>query len=344
MTGAGHVPAPPCPAATPGMLNRRISEDIDAVLLKALAKRPEDRFPTVAAFAAALQEAIHGLDAPTIIKPAAMTPNRDRYPASTSQSDQFNQTLAVTPPPLVDTTLPQTQRSEERPTLRTSPQAPLTTHDSVAPFKSAQRGLSTGTAIFLVGLAFLFLVGGFGFFYLHALSSASPTATTTNGTTSSGTGTTSTRTAAPGPTSTTGTTAFNPTATTNGAVGTSTPSSTPVPSNSYVQLQPSYSGTASGYSNGAITFTLNSEDPQGNVIMGTTFQQLTGAGKTASYTCQGAVTLDRHLNLQCSNVTDPTYVLTVQGYIYPDGHMEGTEIATNTSDSGYNHVYSWKAY
>ena len=78
--------------------------------------------------------------------------------------------------------------------------------------------------------------------------------------------------------------------------------------------------------------------------MTTTFQQSTGAQKIASYTCQGSLTLDRHLNLQCSNITDPTYVLTIQGYVYPDSHMEGKETATNTGDPSYNHVYNWKTY
>jgi hypothetical protein len=78
--------------------------------------------------------------------------------------------------------------------------------------------------------------------------------------------------------------------------------------------------------------------------MRTTFQQPGGSQKTASYSCQGAVTTDGHLNLQCADVTDASYQLTVQGYIYPDGHMEGTSIASNTNDPTYHHVYAWKAY
>lgn len=113
---------------------------------------------------------------------------------------------------------------------------------------------------------------------------------------------------------------------------------------SYVQLHSFYSGTASGYADGSVTFTLQSEDQQGNVSMQTTFQQLQGSQEVASYSCQGSVTLDRHIMLQCSNIGDPTYVLTIQGTIYSDGHMEGTETATNTNDSGYHHVYYWKVY
>jgi hypothetical protein len=44
--------------AAPSTLNQRISPTIDAVILTALAKRPEDRFPSVSAFARALEQAL----------------------------------------------------------------------------------------------------------------------------------------------------------------------------------------------------------------------------------------------------------------------------------------------
>jgi hypothetical protein len=131
---------------------------------------------------------------------------------------------------------------------------------------------------------------------------------------------------------------------------TSAPSPTPTQfvvtatSSSYVQLKSYYSGTASGYTDGSITFTLKNEDQQGNISIQTTFQQLGGSQKTAIYSCQGSVTTDNQISLQCINVSDPSYVLTVQGYVFPDGHMEGTETATHTNDASYNHVYSWKVY
>ncbi len=49
-----HLQAQPQPPST---LNPRIPEDIDAVLLKALAKRPEERFLNISAFANAFQQA-----------------------------------------------------------------------------------------------------------------------------------------------------------------------------------------------------------------------------------------------------------------------------------------------
>ncbi len=43
----------------PSTLNPRIPVDIDEVILRALSKKPEDRFPSIAAFADAFQEALH---------------------------------------------------------------------------------------------------------------------------------------------------------------------------------------------------------------------------------------------------------------------------------------------
>lgn len=68
LTGQPPFQAPPAqlldlhtnvqPSA-PSTLNPRVSRAIDAVILTALAKRPEDRFPSVSAFARALEQAVH---------------------------------------------------------------------------------------------------------------------------------------------------------------------------------------------------------------------------------------------------------------------------------------------
>lgn len=121
------------------------------------------------------------------------------------------------------------------------------------------------------------------------------------------------------------------------------PSSTPT-SSAYVQLHQSYSGTATGYAEATVTFKLNSEDQQGNVSMTTTFQQLTGAKNFASYNCTGTVSSDGKLTLQCTNPNATMYVLAIQAQVYSDGHMQGTEVATDTDDPTYNHVYNWEAF
>jgi serine/threonine protein kinase len=51
----------------PGRINPALPSAIDAVLLRALAKQPEERFPSIAAFASALQQACAGEEA-TIIR------------------------------------------------------------------------------------------------------------------------------------------------------------------------------------------------------------------------------------------------------------------------------------
>jgi serine/threonine protein kinase/streptogramin lyase len=61
------------PPAAPSSLNGHLSPAIDAVLLHALAKQPEERFASVAAFARAFQEAVHSegdLHATLAISPA----------------------------------------------------------------------------------------------------------------------------------------------------------------------------------------------------------------------------------------------------------------------------------
>jgi hypothetical protein len=115
-------------------------------------------------------------------------------------------------------------------------------------------------------------------------------------------------------------------------------------SSDYVRLKSFYSGTASGYANGSITFSLVSEDQQGNITMVTTFQPNDNTKPYASYACGGIVTKNRQIKLHCAetNNTGPSYFINIQGDIYPDGHMEGTETAISTKDPSYKHVYYWK--
>ena len=104
-------------------------------------------------------------------------------------------------------------------------------------------------------------------------------------------------------------------------------------------LNQSYTGTTRGFDNGSIMFSLISEDQQGNVSLGVTFT--TSDNKQANYNCQGKVTNDRHITLQCSEIDAPSFKLDIEGVIFQDGHMEGTMAATNSSDSSYHHDYTW---
>lgn len=73
-----HVNTPPQP---PSMFNPRLSSDIDRVLLHALAKKPEERFRSIAAFANAFQQAVQSGDAPTVIRPMSSNPVPGTMPA-----------------------------------------------------------------------------------------------------------------------------------------------------------------------------------------------------------------------------------------------------------------------
>jgi hypothetical protein len=121
---------------------------------------------------------------------------------------------------------------------------------------------------------------------------------------------------------------------------TPTPTSVPTSTSSYPQLKSFYSGTATGYTNATITFSLQSEDQQGNVSMQTTFQR-TDNNKTAIYSCQGQVTQDNQLILSCVDTSSSDFHLSIHGTVFADGHMEGTEEATEASDPTYDHVYRW---
>ncbi len=77
--------------------------------------------------------------------------------------------------------------------------------------------------------------------------------------------------------------------------------------------------------------------------MQTTFQQVADPQKIAIYACQGSVSTDQHLHLICTANANASYLLTINGFIFPDGHMEGTEVATIINDSNYYHFYNWSA-
>jgi len=404
----------------PSTFNLQLSKDVDAVILKALAKQPEDRFLTISAFANAFREATRDLDASTILK-AAYTPqssdlhatlaisraeaqsstNRiltlpggrqvsvfvpagasdgqvlrlpgmgeplyDGGPAGTliltlsiqetaelaspAQGNNLNRAVPASDLHTSDKTVLSPGRSNEPPVSPPSSSAPNVAEAQHPQPAVRRQGISTGTAVLLVGLALLIIVGGLGFFYLDNINRAPSNATNSAATSTAQANNAIATTQANNVNATAQANNANATAQANNANATSTAiasstatSAITVTSSNYVQLKSYYSGTASGYANGSVTFTLKSEDQQGNISMQTTFQRLEGSQKTDIYSCQGSVTTDRYINLQCSSDSDQSYVLTIQGYVYPDGHMEGTETATNANDSSYNHVYSWKAY
>src|SRR6266571_3571335 len=65
-----HFSVQPAPPST---YNPQLPAAIDAVLLRALAKKPEDRFPSITAFASALEQAVHQSPAELVVGPRPST-------------------------------------------------------------------------------------------------------------------------------------------------------------------------------------------------------------------------------------------------------------------------------
>ena len=79
----------------PGALNPRLPSTVDSVLLRALAKKPTDRFPTIADFAQALQQAL--LTAPPVTPAIPPSPLSSLPPplASSNNDTAIRATLAI---------------------------------------------------------------------------------------------------------------------------------------------------------------------------------------------------------------------------------------------------------
>src|SRR5947209_6561560 len=70
-----HLSTQPVPPST---LRTDLTTTIDSVILRALAKRPEDRFPSISAFAAAFEQAVQALPAPSPVERIVEPQQSDR--------------------------------------------------------------------------------------------------------------------------------------------------------------------------------------------------------------------------------------------------------------------------
>lgn len=73
----------------PSSLNPRLSSAIDAVLLRALAKKGEQRFPTIMAFATTLQQALQQLDPATLLDVSAQNGDANKAPSTPMMSNSY---------------------------------------------------------------------------------------------------------------------------------------------------------------------------------------------------------------------------------------------------------------
>lgn len=83
----------------PGMINTHLSTYVDAVILHALAKRPQGRFGSIAAFAQAFQHAVQPIDASTFGKPSSVLEDMSKpvfkAPLESPDRNEFRATLTI---------------------------------------------------------------------------------------------------------------------------------------------------------------------------------------------------------------------------------------------------------
>ncbi len=80
---------------TPSSLDTHLPSTVDTVLLRALAKRPDQRFPSVMAFASALQQALTPLDPMMPVGMVSAAKAADEKPGSTPVLQDLHATLAI---------------------------------------------------------------------------------------------------------------------------------------------------------------------------------------------------------------------------------------------------------
>lgn len=288
----------------PGTLNPLIPSAVDNVLLQALAKRPEERFASIALFVDMLASAWQQTLAfpGSLEDPEARVPTTRMHPYSKAPYTPVHPSSAPDPALVV--------QSPAFAPLRT--RAPYAPH-SIIP--APRRTLHIVVLSLVVTVCIVLASLSLG-------ARAFP----------------STRSA---PVSTPGTVLPTPLYTPERR-DTPTPEPEPTAASQYLQLKPFYNGTATGYAHATITFSLQGEDQQGNVMLQTTFER-TDNQASAIYTCQGQVSLDNQITLYCVEAGIPNFHLNIHGIIFPDGHMEGTEEATETDNPAYDHLYTWSA-
>ena len=146
-----HYVTPPEP---PSRLNAQLSPVLDAVLLRALAKQPNERFASVAAFAHAFQQAVQSNDTrmpivhshtPDVLEPTSLAPSESSVAPTVLSAN-------VTPPTEVTPQAHYMLPPMKMPHLSTTP---IIQPHSIAPAKR-----NTSWRIALVVLVILAIVGG----------------------------------------------------------------------------------------------------------------------------------------------------------------------------------------
>jgi serine/threonine protein kinase len=143
-----HANEPPQP---PSMLNPRIPEEVNAVLLKALAKNPQDRFTSISAFAQALQQALQSADGTTIVKNPITPP---------AHNNPLPETVLRPVSSGIDRTLPASNPGG-------LPSTPFTPHSIGSQSATRHQGFFTGRTLVLIGLVLLVVLASVGIFLFN---------------------------------------------------------------------------------------------------------------------------------------------------------------------------------
>jgi serine/threonine protein kinase/outer membrane protein assembly factor BamB len=174
-----HVHIPPHP---PSHLNARLPAALDGVLLRALAKKPEDRYPSISAFATAFQQALQGADTSSPLSltlSVVATPQGSMVPSlRIAEVGEQEPAHPASPVP-----------AERRATSRNGTAPP---HRRERPIVERQPQSSLGAILWVVGLVLLLVLGSGLLYYVARFIShsgpphsatATPNAQTTSGVT-----------------------------------------------------------------------------------------------------------------------------------------------------------------
>lgn len=193
-----HVQAQPAPPST---LNPQLPPEVDAVILHALAKKPEARFRSVSAFAQAFQEAMQSTDAPTIASKRAeprtdmratlaisdveashgtmrtlTLPGGQRVTVSVPAGAYEGQLIRLGIPAGSGTTgallitLAITPTAESPAVANTEATVLTPLSSSRGTLSTAQRGLTRGIMLLLTALVLLVIVGSVGFAFFSVIT------------------------------------------------------------------------------------------------------------------------------------------------------------------------------
>jgi serine/threonine protein kinase len=154
-----HFRVQPLP---PSSFNPALSKDIDAIILKALEKKASDRFPSIVAFAHALQQAALYSDDETVTIPRLASSNPDRTITS-SYLNAMNETAL----PLKDEQPDYAMSAIPNPsTPIPNPSTPIPNSFPVIPSTPRQQGISNVKSILLICLFLLVLAASTGYFFI----------------------------------------------------------------------------------------------------------------------------------------------------------------------------------